>query len=66
MKNKDVKIGEVYVVRVSGVRVPVRLISVNSFRGFDGLNLKTGRNVHIKSARRLQRKLVDIWKSEKV
>jgi len=53
MKSKDVKIGGVYLVKVTGRVVPVR-IDATSGTGWIGTNLETGRRVSIKSARRLR------------
>lgn len=69
MKQKDVQVGKVYAVRVSGNLSPVRLVRERestykanryastgrlSHGGWDAVNLKTGRKVHIASAARLR------------
>jgi len=53
MKAREVKIGGVYLVKVTGRVVPVR-IDATSGTGWVGTNLNTGRRVSIKSARRLR------------
>jgi len=54
MKKKDVKIGQEYVVRVSGDFVAVKIISESPYGGWDGINMKTNRKIRIKSAQRLR------------
>lgn len=56
MRMKDVKIGEVYLAKVSGNIVRVRIDRENIYGGWDATNLKTGRDVRIKSGRRLRGK----------
>ena len=55
MKKNEVKVGHVYVAKVSDRLVPVRIDSVHSRQGWNATNTKTGRRVHIKSAQRLRR-----------
>ena len=55
MKKNEVKVGHVYVAKVSDRLVPVRIDSVHSRQGWNATNTKTGRRVHIKSAQRLLR-----------
>ena len=55
MKKSDVKIGERYVVKVSGTEVPVLLVAESSHGGWIGRSEKTGREVRIKTAGRLRR-----------
>ena len=54
MKKSEVKVGHVYVARVSDRLVPVRIDSVHSRQGWNATNTKTGWRVHIKSAQRLR------------
>jgi hypothetical protein len=54
MRKKDVKLGEVYVAKVSNKLVHVRLDSENVHKGWNATNLSTGRTVHIRSAGRLR------------
>lgn len=54
MKKKDVRIGETYTVKVSGRLVPVRLYAECSYGGWYGTNLKTNKQVHVKTAARLR------------
>lgn len=50
MKKSDVRIGGMYLAKVSGSVSPVRLDAENPHGGWDGTNLDTGRQVRIKSA----------------
>lgn len=54
MKSKDVRIGETYVVRVSGELTQVRITGENPYGGWDGVNKETGRSVRIRSPQRLR------------
>ena len=54
MKKKDVKIGEVYMAKVSGKSVRVRVDSESRYGGWDGTNLLTGRQIRIKTVARLR------------
>ena len=58
MKKSEVKIGEVYSVKVSGSMAPVRVDRENPRGGWDGTNMKTKKAVRIKSAQRLRGKAV--------
>ena len=55
MKKSEVKVGHVYVAKVSDRLVPVRIDSVHSRGGWNATNTKTGKRIHIKSAQRLRR-----------
>lgn len=58
MKTREVEIGSVYTAKVSGKVTNVRILRVNPFGvGWVGVNLLTGREVHIRSARRLRRRI---------
>lgn len=61
VKKKDVKIGGVYAVKVSGSIVPVCLEYEASYvsGGWIGKNLLTKRRVRIRSAARLRWEIVD-------
>ena len=59
MKKSEVEIGKVYKVKVSGVRVPVRLVSECPYGGWYGKNLETGRRVRIKTAARLRYEVIE-------
>ena len=59
MKKKDVSIGNVYLVTVSGKRARVRITGESPYGGWDGLNIDTRRKVRIKTAGRLQRQIAD-------
>jgi hypothetical protein len=54
MKKDEVKVGGVYAAKVSDKVVPVRLDSESQYGGWIGTNLKTGKQVRIKSAQRLR------------
>ncbi len=56
MKTNEVKIGEVYSVKVSGRMAAVRIDRDNPHGGWDGTNLKTKKVVRINSAQRLRGK----------
>ncbi len=59
MKKNEVKVGHVYVAKVSGKLVPVRIDSVHSLGGWNATNTKTGKRVRIRSAQRLRHALPD-------
>ena len=54
MNKKEIKIGQVYIVKVSGELASVRITREWPFGGWIGFNLATQRVVHIKSAARLR------------
>lgn len=54
MKKNDVKLNQVYSVKVSGTLARVKLTAENPRGGWDGTNLATGRTVRIKTAARLR------------
>jgi len=54
MKKSEVKIGEVYRVKVSGTIANVRITGESPYGGWDGVNVTTKRKVRIKSAQRLR------------
>ncbi len=56
---REVAIGGVYYAKVSGSIVRVRLDAHSPRGGWTATNLKTGRALHIKSARRLRRAVED-------
>lgn len=60
MKQKDVVLGKIYVVKVSGHLAPVRLESVCSYGGWIGRNTTTGREVRIRTAAKLRREYIPI------
>ena len=49
MKKKDVKIGGVYVAKVSGKLTKVRLDAESPYGGWNATNVSTRRKVRIKS-----------------
>ena len=54
MKKRDVVLGQVYAVKVSGRLQSVRLVAESPHGGWVGRNLQTGREVRIRSAARLR------------
>jgi hypothetical protein len=66
MKKNDVVIGSHYLAKVSGKVVPVRITGESRFGGWEALNTQTHRQVRIKSAQRLRRRVVDAAADQKV
>lgn len=69
MKTKEIVIGKVYAVKVSGKIAPVRILSENTSSynprtnrethgGFAGRNEITGREVHIRGAARVRFEMI--------
>jgi hypothetical protein len=54
MKKSEVKIGRVYMAKVTNKVVQVRIDAESRYGGFDATNLATGKNVRIKSPARLR------------
>jgi hypothetical protein len=54
MRKGDVQIGSTYNVKVSGRVVPVRITRESPYGGWVGQNIKTGREVRIRTAGRLR------------
>lgn len=59
MRKSEVRIGGVYVAKVSNSVTTVRLDSDNPYGGWFATNLATGRQVRIKTAARLRREAAD-------
>ena len=57
MKKSEVEVGAVYAVRVSERIVPVQIIRSSRYGGWQGRSLITGRDVRIRTAGRLRRRL---------
>jgi hypothetical protein len=63
VRSSDVVVGQVYLARVSGRVVPVRierpvLVGVSKVRtGWEATNLATGRRILIRSAQRLRKRM---------
>jgi len=55
MKKADVEIGGRYIAKVSGSETVVRITNKSIYKGWDAVNVKTGRPVRIKTAARLRR-----------
>lgn len=58
MRKQDVQIGGVYLAKVSGQIVSVRIVAESPYGGWNGINTATGREVRIKTAARLRRPAV--------
>lgn len=54
MKAKDIIVGQTYLAKVSGRRAHVHIEAVSPYGGWLGRNFETGRQVRIRSPRRLQ------------
>lgn len=54
MKKREVQVGDVYVAKVTNRLVEVRITGLSRHGGWDAVNLRTGKRVHIKSAQRLR------------
>ncbi len=57
MRKQDVEVGKMYAVKVSGKMAPVRIDRVSPYGGYDGINIRTGRSVRLRTAGRLQYEL---------
>ena len=55
MQKSEIIIGGVYVAKVSGKLVPVRIVQASPYGGWAGVNIATGREVRVKTAARLRR-----------
>ncbi len=56
MKNNDVKVGGLYMAKVSDKLVTVRIESAHTKGGWNATNTATGKRIHFKSAQRLRGK----------
>lgn len=56
MKKAEVEIGTCYVAKVSGSLTVVKILGYSPYGGWVGRNLKSGRDVRVKSAARLRYK----------
>ena len=57
MKKNEVQIGATYQVSVTGKLAPVKIVRENPHGGWNGVNVDTKREVRIKSAQRLRKRL---------
>jgi hypothetical protein len=67
MKKREVVLGQVYAVKVSGRIQPVQVIAESPYGGWVGRNEQTGREVRIRSAAKLRSRLEKIdgkWRPE--
>ncbi len=55
MQKREIEIGETYVAKVSGLMTVVRIKSTSPHGGWVGVNVRTGREIPIKTAARLRR-----------
>jgi hypothetical protein len=58
MRQRDVRLGAFYAAKVSGRVVPVRIDRESRYGGWDGTNMKTKRDVHIRGVQRLRFEVV--------
>lgn len=58
MRKAEVKIGGMYLAKVSGHLVGVRITGESRFGGWDARNTTTGREVRIRNAGRLRSEIV--------
>jgi len=54
MKKTQIVQGRTYAAKVSGQIVPVRIERPSPYGGWVGRNLRTGREVHVRSPQRLR------------
>ena len=57
MKKSEIEIRGVYVAKVSGQLVSVRIDRESPYGGWDATNLATGRTVRVRTAARLRRRV---------
>jgi len=57
MRKAEVEIGGLYLVKVSGSLVPVRLTGESPYGGWVGVNTRTNREVRVRTAARLRTRL---------
>jgi hypothetical protein len=57
MKKNEVQIGATYQVSVTGKLAPVRIVRENPHGGWNGVNVDTKREVRVKSAQRLRKRI---------
>lgn len=57
MKKEQVKIGQLYAVKVTDKVVPVRIDAEHKDGGWEGANMQTNRKVRIKSAQKLRSRI---------
>jgi hypothetical protein len=59
MKKTDVQTGAIYLVKVAGNLVPVKITREHDNGGWEGTSVKTGKTIRIKTAQRLRKPLDD-------
>ena len=65
MKRKEIEIGKVYVAKVSGRLCPVKILSLSQYdsRHWIAMNLKTKKQIFIKSAQRLRGEVEPVFRN---
>jgi len=64
MKKKEVEIGQCYRVKISGKTTVVQITHLGNQKGWWAVNLRTGRDVRIKSAAKLRKHVGDRKRAE--
>ncbi len=59
MKKTDVQTGATYLVKVAGNLVPVKITAEHPSGGWDGVSVKTGKTIRVRSPQRLRKRLAD-------
>ena len=54
MKKHNIKVGSIYLVKVSGTLAKVKLTRECNYGGWYGTNLATGREIRVRTAARLR------------
>lgn len=60
MKKKDIEVGEIYIVKVSGVLCHIKVLQESPYGGWTGKNLVTNKTIRIKTAKRFRRKVIKV------
>ena len=66
MKKADVRLGGVYLAKVSGRLTRVRLDRESPYGGWKATNLATGREVDVRTAARLRKEVLPKLKAEAI
>lgn len=59
MRKLEIRMGGCYVAKVSKVSTVVEIVSESPYGGWNARNLRTGRDVRIRSGARLRRRATD-------
>lgn len=57
MKKAEVKIGALYIAKVSGCLTHVRIVCESASGGWHAINVRTGRDIYIRGAQRLRKEV---------